>query len=83
MPDALSETIPLVATAPVVAELTFSSEPVVRATPVLLMFTPTPVVNPLAATFTAFPAVVLAELTFNTFAAPVVELPVMLTTLPV
>ena len=64
-------------------ELTVTSEPEVIALVVWFTFKPLPVVRPLAVTLTALPAVVFALVTLKTLAAPVVDTPVMLTTLPV
>ena len=80
-------------------ELTFRSEPVVKASaavlvmvsnaPVViadvvwLMLTPLPVVIALLVTLTVLPAVVLTPVTDNVLPEPVVLAPVIATTLPV
>ena len=65
MPVAFKLTTPFVATAPVVAEVTFSNEPVVRPVPVLAIDKPTPVVKALPSMRSIVPAVVLFAWTVN------------------
>ncbi len=58
MPVAWIDTIPLVATAPVVAEETLSKLPEVKPTPVEAILIPTPVVNALLTLFWIVPRAV-------------------------
>ena len=63
---ALSDTIPLVATAPVVAEVRKNNEPEVKPAPVDAIFNPIPVVSALPLIFWIVPEAVELAVKFKT-----------------